>query len=80
MKKLLFLSTIAVLALSTACKKDRVCECTSSSTVPGSQSSTSSYTILDAKKKDAKVNCLSVSQTYTVAGTAYTDKSECTLK
>jgi hypothetical protein len=80
MKKSLFVIAIAVIGFTSSCKKDRVCECTYSSTAPGYQSSTSSYTILDARKKDAKVSCLSVSQTYTVNGTTITDKDECTLK
>lgn len=80
MKKLTILS-VAFLALSLAsCKKDHTCTCTTSSTAPGSTSSTSEYTIVKAKKGDAKKKCVkTTNDNVTFAGT-YTTTRDCKLK
>jgi hypothetical protein len=80
MKKITILTACAIVMSLASCKKDRTCECTYTSTEPGSVSETNSYTILDVKKKDAKVSCISVSETYTVNGASYTDTQTCTIK
>ena len=80
MKKLTILS-VAFIALSLAsCKKDHVCECTNTSTAPGSTSSTSEYTIVKAKKADAKRDCVKTTNDYTFGGTTYTTTKDCKLK
>ena len=80
MKKLTILS-VAFLAISFAsCKKDHTCTCTSSSTVPGSTSSTTEYTIVKAKKGDAKRACVKTTNDYTFGGSTYTSTHDCKLK
>jgi len=54
MKKALFVSVIFAAALFTSCKKDRICECTSTL---GGSNFTSTYTIKDSTKADAKEEC-----------------------
>ena len=63
-----------------SCKKDRVCECTSTSTAPGTGSSVNTTTILDVSKGTAQANCMSTQSTYTVNGTSVTNTSTCKLK
>lgn len=80
MKKITLLA-IAFLALSFAsCKKDYVCSCTSSSTVPGSTADTYEYTIVGAKKGDAKKMCIKTTSDDTYGGTTYTSTRDCKLK
>lgn len=80
MKKLTFLSAAALVALSlVSCKKDHTCTCTSSSTAPGSKSTTTEYTILDAKKADAKRACVKTSTDYAMGGNTYTNTRDCKL-
>ena len=78
-KTTLILSGLMLLGLI-SCKKDRVCECTSTSTLPGSTTETEQYTLIDIKKSTAKKICVSRSQTYDIGGTTYTSKDECKLK
>jgi hypothetical protein len=79
MKKITILA-VAALAISFAsCKKERVCECVSSSDAPGSTSSTTKITYTKAKKSVCKDNSQSQIAVAPVAGT-YTTKWECTLK
>lgn len=64
MKKLLTLSAVAVFAigLTTSCKKDYTCTCTS--TTLGDQT----VSIPKAKKDDAEAACEVYNVTYTAAG------------
>lgn len=78
-KNIIALSALIVLGLA-SCKKDRVCECTSSSNEPGTTTSTDTYTLLDVSKGTAKKACVVSTNTYTSNGTTYTDKYECKLK
>lgn len=79
MKKITLLA-VAALAISFAsCKKERVCECVSSSDAPGSVSSTDKVTYKKAKKGICDEASSSSIMTAPVAGT-YTYKTECTLK
>lgn len=75
---------IAVASLAFAsCKKERVCECVSSSDSPGSISTTRKYTVTKAKKDICAKNSSSRIQTSPSAPTGvtyYTYKTECTLK
>lgn len=80
MKKLVMLMSVAVVCSLTSCKKDRVCECTSSSTAPGNSSTTVDYTIVDVKKSTAKRACVKTTEDYTVLGTTYTNTMDCKLK
>jgi hypothetical protein len=66
--------------LLVSCKKDRVCECTYTSTYPGSTSETDKFTLLDIRKKDAKSLCIKTVDTYESNGTTYTSTSDCKLK
>ena len=78
MKKNLLI-IIGIVALSTvSCKKDRVCECTTTTTVPGSASETDSFTLLDVSKGTAKRAC--VKTTRTIGTTSYTATTDCKLK
>ena len=74
MKKVLFIAVLAVASLA-SCKKDRTCTCTSTSTDPTSVSSTQVFTIVDAKKGDAKKACI----TSTSVNGSYTDTETCKL-
>ncbi|MDX2172706.1 MAG: hypothetical protein SFY56_06255 [Bacteroidota bacterium] len=79
MKKITLLA-VAALAISFAsCKKERVCECVSSSDAPGSVSSTEKVTYKKAKKGICDETSSSSIMTAPVAG-VYTSKTECTLK
>lgn len=71
MKYLSLFSICAIAAISIiACKKDRVCECTTGS-------NTDKTTYVDATKRQAKANCVS----YTVDnGNGSSTKTECKLK
>ncbi len=83
MKKITILA-VAALAISFAsCKKERVCECVSSSDVPSSISYTEKVTYTKAKKGVCAENSASSIQTSPSAPTGvtyYTYKTECTLK
>ncbi len=70
MKKLLFLLLAIASVAFVACKKDRVCECTTGST-------TRKVTFTDATKRQAKDAC--ISRSYTNFNGTIT-KYECELK
>ena len=74
-KTALFIAVISALSLA-SCKKDHTCTCTSTSTAPGSTSTTQVYTIIDAKKGDAKKICI----TTTEVNGSYVDTETCELK
>jgi hypothetical protein len=80
MKKVLLIAAVAGLAMA-SCRKDRTCECKTTSDAPGFTSSTSTTTWKDVKKKDARKSCQSytVKQTAPVAGTYYSGE-DCELK
>ena len=80
MKKTLILAAFAGLALA-SCRKDRTCECKTTSDQPGFTSSTYVRTWKEVKKKDAKNGCQSYTAKTTapVAGT-YTYGEDCELK
>lgn len=76
MKKLIFpIAAVALLSFA-SCKKDHTCTCTDTSTEPGYVSTTQTYTITDARKGDARVNCLTTSH----VSNTYTYTSTCELK
>ncbi len=71
MKKLTILLIIAIVAISfTACKKDRVCECTSDGII-------TKVTINEATKRQGKANCIS---TTSDDGNGGFEKEVCELK
>ena len=79
MKKITLLA-IAFVAISVAsCKKERVCECVSSSDAPGSTSTTDKVTYTKAKKSICDESSSSAIMTAPTAG-QYTSKTVCTLK
>lgn len=80
MKKIFLLATVATAFAFASCKKDHVCSCTNTSTVPGSTSTTSEVTIVDAKKGDAKKRCVKTTRDFTAGGNTYTSTSDCKLK
>jgi hypothetical protein len=73
MKKLLLSSIVVVALLSTSCKKDRTCTCTTSGS---GLNATSSYTIKETKKK-AKDACEAYQTSSSVSGLSIT--TTCTL-
>ena len=79
MKKILLIAAVAGFVMA-SCKKDYVCECTSTSTAPNSTTTTYKYNILDASKKQAKANCFKTSSDFTIGSTTYTDTDDCKLK
>lgn len=82
MKKIMIVAVFASLALA-SCKKERVCECVSSSDAPGSISVTTKVTVKKAKKDVCSKHSNSSIQTAPSAPsgvTYYTSKTECTLK
>ena len=79
MKKLLILSAVAALSF-TACKKDRDCVCTTSSTASGSTASTSTVTLVGVTKSTAKKACASGKWESTSGGTTVTNTQSCELK
>ena len=80
MKKITYLSIVLAGLAFASCKKDRVCECTYTSTAPGSSSSTDEITLKKVKKGVAGDICESTTNQTTapVAGYIYTD--DCKLK
>jgi hypothetical protein len=76
MKKIILpIAAIALLSFA-SCKKDHTCTCTETSTEPGYVTTTDTYTITEARKGDARVNCLSTSW----VSNTYTRTSTCELK
>ena len=84
MKKITMIAAVAVLALSFAsCKKERVCECTMTSSAAGSVAQTKKVTYTKAKKDVCEKNSGTQVQTAPAAttGTTYeTYTQTCTLK
>ena len=81
MKKYLALFTAITTALiSTSCKKDFVCECTSTNSINTTDAIISTTTVKDATKKQAKAHCISTEDTWTYNGTAIVFNSACELK
>ncbi|MDO9000729.1 MAG: hypothetical protein Q7W45_13255 [Bacteroidota bacterium] len=81
MKKILLIASVAGLAM-VSCKKDRTCECKTTSDAPGFTSSTTVYTVKKSKKtSDITANCVSYTskQTAPTASTYYYGQ-DCELK
>ena len=82
MKKVMIIAVFASLAFA-SCKKERVCECVTTSNQPGSESVTDKVTVKKAKKDVCDKNSKSTIQTAPAAGTGvtyYTITNTCTLK
>lgn len=79
MKKILIIASVAGLAM-VSCKKDYVCECTTTSTAPGSTSYTDKSTMVGVSKKTAKANCFKYSSEETSGGVTYVNTTDCKLK
>ena len=80
MKKTLILVAFAGLALA-SCRKDRTCECKTTSDQPGFTSSTTVRTWKDVKKKDANNGCQSYSSKTTApVASPYSYGEDCELK
>ena len=80
MKKILFISGVAMLAVFASCSKDRVCECKYNSNDPNNTAYTQTYTMVDVNKKSARVNCASNKQVAVQNGTSYNYTRDCTIK
>ena len=78
MKKGLFIAALAMISLA-SCKKDRVCECTTSSSA-GGPSVTQKFTLVDVSKGVAKKKCVSSKEEDSSSGTTVTETTTCTLK
>ncbi|MGE0566379.1 MAG: hypothetical protein AB7O73_00395 [Bacteroidia bacterium] len=80
MKKVLLVAAVAGLAMA-SCRKDRTCECKSTSDAPGFVSSTDTYTIKKIKKSDALAMCQSYTQKTTApVASQYYYGEDCELK
>ncbi|MCE3226035.1 MAG: hypothetical protein K0S32_586 [Bacteroidetes bacterium] len=80
MKKVLFVAMVAGLAMA-SCRKDRTCECKTTSDEPGFVSSTSVTTWKESKKRDASKGCVSyTSKTTAPVAAQYSYGADCELK
>ena len=80
MKKYLALfGAISVTLFSSSCKKDFVCECTSTNSI-NTDANVSTLTVKDATKKQAKAQCTSTENTWTYNGANIVYTSTCELK
>lgn len=80
MKKITLIAAVAFLAVSlSSCKKERVCECVSTSSAAGSTSTTTKVTYKKAKKGICDENSSTSQMTAPVASTE-TNTTTCTLK
>lgn len=79
MKKSLLFAAVTCLALM-SCKKDFTCECTSSSTAPGSTNETTKYTIYEVSRGTAKRACVKTTSESTGGTTTYVYTNDCKLK
>lgn len=77
MKRLIMIAAVAVALLSTACKKDWNCECTTTS--PNTSPMTSHTVFQDMKKSDAEDMCKN-NESVNVATNQYGINQECHLK
>lgn len=76
MKKIiLFVAVVSAISF-TSCKKDHTCTCTSTSSAAGSTAQTQIYTIIEAKKGDAKKACID----RTEVNNGVTTTTDCELK
>ncbi len=80
MKTNFFLITVIAVALFSSCRKERVCECTTTS-VPNSSvftttTSTNTYTYKKTSKKEIKNLCKS----YTQVNAGFTNTVDCKIK
>lgn len=80
MKKITYLSIVLAGLAFASCKKDRVCECTETSTAPGSSSETYEYTLKKVKKGVAGDVCESNTNQTTAPVAGYIYTQDCKLK
>lgn len=78
MKKVLFIAVVAVASLA-SCKKDRTCTCT---TTTAGGTVTEVTVIHEAKKGEARENCLGsqTTTTYSTGGSTVGNDTKCELK
>lgn len=79
-KNLSSFAVVALLALTTSCKKDRVCGCVGTSTEPGTERTITYITFTDAKLSDAKKACVKQTREYQSGGQTYVNTTDCALK
>ena len=80
MKKYLALfGAISVTLFSSSCKKDFVCECTSTNSI-STDANVTTITVKDATKKQAKAQCTSTEDTWTYNGASVVLSNTCELK
>ncbi|MFN5182983.1 MAG: hypothetical protein ACK5D5_08155 [Bacteroidota bacterium] len=80
MKKIFSLTAAIVVFALASCSKDRVCECSYTSTNPNETPYTEKYTMVDVSKKSARANCFSAKQDDNSSGTNYTYTRTCEIK
>ena len=80
MKKSLFILAAVITVGFASCKKDRICECSTTSTIPGSTANTDKTTLIKVTKSQGKANCVSAKWDDTYGGSTYTYTKTCTLK
>lgn len=76
MKKSIILLAAFVALTTASCKKDYVCSCTISSTVPGATAYAFDVNVKEAKKADAQRACVKMTGT----NSGYTITQDCKLK
>lgn len=84
MKKILFMMTIVSLTM-VSCKKDRTCECQSSTIVQNSNTTNSSSEVnqtvfVNTSKRTAKLACIHSKSVNVNTNTTVTTESDCRLK
>lgn len=80
MKKITLFAIIVAATSLTACKKDRTCSCTQTTTDPsGTTSYSYTKTVQKSTKGTAKVQCISYKYTDTNNGISSTTETSCSL-
>lgn len=82
MKSITLLASLLIAFTFFSCKKDRVCNCTTTNLTTGAKTDTKTI-YFDSRKKDARVSCMAnATQTETTSPTAIspTSKKTCELK
>lgn len=63
-----------------SCKKDYVCQCTTSSNAPNAQPNTEKFTHINVTKSQAQSSCITTKSDFISGGITYTQTRECKLQ
>ncbi len=78
-KNIALFGAISVALFSSSCKKDFVCECTSTNSI-SADANVTTITVKDATKKQAKAQCTSTEDTFIFNGISVVLSNTCELK